>query len=77
LPQPSFNPSGTVSSASRASCCQHHAETYRFIQGKLTLVVDWDESLTTDGRWLETSERKLVKGRWHTMFKRERQREPQ
>ena len=70
LPQPAVNPNGTISSASRGSCCEHHAETYRSHRGKLVLIADWDEASTSDGKWIETTSRTLVHGKWRTKTKR-------
>lgn len=70
LPQPSINLDGTISSASRGGCCQHHAETYRFHQGKLQLVADWDEASTADGKWIVTTTGKLLHGKWRTKVKK-------
>ena len=75
LSQPVVNLDGTVSSASRGSCCQHHSETYRFYQGQLLLIADWDEAYTADGKWIETTTRKLINGRWYTKFRRAPQRQ--
>lgn len=52
-----------IVSSQRGSCCSHMSETYRYIGGKLTMVADWNESLTTDGKWLETTVGKLVRGK--------------
>jgi len=70
LSQPSVNSDGTITSAYRSSCCQHHSETYRFHRGKLLLVADWDRVYTSDGKWIETTTRTLINGRWHTKFQR-------
>ncbi|MFC5473769.1 XAC2610-related protein [Paraherbaspirillum soli] len=64
LPQLDINSKNrTISSASRSSCCSHHAETYRYIKGKLTLVADWDESMTVDGEGMVTTTGKLMRGK--------------
>jgi len=61
-----------ILSAQRAGCCRHTSETYRYIGGKLTVVADWDESMTADGKWLETTVGKLVRGKMirHTTRRR-------
>lgn len=64
LTQVSINPEGTISSASRGGCCQHHAETYRFVDGQLILVADWDEAYTADGEWIVTTTGQLIDGEW-------------
>lgn len=73
LPQPTVHKNGTITSSSRGSCCQHSSETYRFIRGTLTLVADWDESYTTDGKWIVTTTRNLVAGKWRTRVKKTKQ----
>lgn len=70
LPQPSVNRDGTITSASRGGCCQHASARYRYIEGKLTLVEEVDESLSADGKWVETSTRRLVNRKWQRRFKR-------
>lgn len=62
--QVSIDADGNIHSASRGSCCQHHAETHRFVDGQLTLVADWDESYTADGEWIVTTTGTLVDGQW-------------
>ena len=71
LPQSSINPDGTISSASRGSCCQHQSATYRYIDGKLTLVADWEQIYDPHG-WLIETTRKLRKGKWIVREKRTR-----
>lgn len=58
LTQSSINTDGTISSASRGSCCQHESATYRYIDGKLTLIADWEEIYDPNG-WLVETTRKL------------------
>ncbi|AXA90207.1 hypothetical protein [Massilia sp. YMA4] len=70
LSQPSVDPDGTITSAARGGCCQHSSAKYRYIKGKLTLVEELDESLSADGKWIETSTRRLVNGKWQRRFKR-------
>ncbi len=53
----------TVTSAQRGSCCSHSSQTYRYVGKKLVLVASWDESLTADGEWVETTTGTLHKGR--------------
>ena len=65
LTQISFNSNRTISSASRGGAGHHSAATYRFYGKNLVLISDWDESYTNDG-WIETTTRKLVKGRWES-----------
>ncbi|RZS31962.1 XAC2610-related protein [Corticibacter populi] len=38
----------TISTHARGGCCSHASETYRYIDGQLTLVRSWDESLVGD-----------------------------
>lgn len=73
LTQVSINANGTVTSSSRGSCCQHSSETYRFIDGKLTLIANWDESYTADG-WIVTSVGKLRGGKMQFSEKKRRAR---
>lgn len=63
LTQVTINRNGTITSASRGSCCSHSSETYRYVRGRLTLISSWDESLTADGRWVETTTGRLRKGK--------------
>jgi hypothetical protein len=72
MSQISINDNQTITSASRGSCCQHAKETYRYIQGKLTMVASWEESLTPDGKWMETSTGRLVGGKMRYSSKRRR-----
>lgn len=72
LSQVSINDNKTITSASRGSCCQHAKGTYRYIRGKLTMVASWEESLTPDGKWLETSTGRLVGGKMRYSSKRRR-----
>jgi hypothetical protein len=55
----------TITSASRGSCCDHSASTWRFIDGKLTEVASWHEFLSwdeNDGDWIGTTTCNLVEG---------------
>lgn len=70
LIQPSIHPNGTVTSSARGGCCQHNSETYKFRNGKLVMIHQWDESYTADGKWIVTTEQKLVNGRWRTHIKK-------
>lgn len=72
LPQPGINPQGTIESGSRGSCCEHYYQTYRFEHGRLKLIAESSDYYSPDG-WLETTSRKLVRGRWRTSTKRVRQ----
>ncbi|MFM0133239.1 XAC2610-related protein [Paraburkholderia sediminicola] len=55
----------TITSAQRDGCCRHSAETYRYMDGRLTLIANWDESLSADGKWLETTTGHLQNGTMH------------
>jgi hypothetical protein len=70
LSQPSVNPDGTITSGSRGGCCRHSGATYRYVKGRLTLVAEVDESMSADGKWVETTTRRLVNGKWQRRFKR-------
>ncbi|WBS03685.1 hypothetical protein OU994_05105 [Pseudoduganella sp. SL102] len=72
LTQVGIGGDGTITSASRGGCCQHYSATYRYVGGKLLMVSEVDESLTTDGKWIETSTRRMVNGKWKTNRKRVR-----
>ena len=61
-----------VMSAQRGSCCSHSAQTFRYIDGKLTLVGEWDESLSADGKWLVTTTGHLENGRMRYRTKRKK-----
>ena len=71
LTQVSINPNGTISSASRGGCCQHQSATYRYIDGKLTLIADWEQIYDPNG-WLIETTRKLRSGKWVVREKRTR-----
>ncbi|WP_416051090.1 XAC2610-related protein [Cupriavidus basilensis] len=60
----------SISSAQRNSCCSHSAQTYRYAGGTLTLVSTWDESLTADGKWLETTIGRARNGKLHYQTRR-------
>jgi len=62
----------TISSGQRGGCCSHSSQTYKFVARKLILVADWSESLSADGKWLETSKGKLSGGKmvYHTSKKK-------
>lgn len=62
----------TIESAARGSCCQHSSETFRYVRGKLVQISSWDESMTTDGKWIETTNCRLMhsKMRCKTLRKR-------
>lgn len=62
----SLNADGTITSSYRVSCCEYQIDTYRFIRNKLTKVGYWNEHLTYDGKWIETSTSKLVHNKWHS-----------
>ena len=51
----------TIMTAFRNGCCDHSSETYKYINGKLTLVASWHEYL--EGNKLTTTNGKLVKGK--------------
>ena len=51
----------TIMTAFRDGCCDHSSETYKYINGKLTLVASWHEYL--EGNKLTTINGKLVKGK--------------
>jgi len=72
LPQPGINPQGTIESGSRGSCCEHYYQTYRFEHGRLKLIAESSDYYSPDG-WLETTSRKLVRGKWRSSTKRVRQ----
>src|SRR5207253_10959480 len=75
LPQISIDASHhTVKSAQRGSCCSHSAQTFRYIDGKLTLVAEWDESLSADGKWLVTTTGHLENGKLRYRIKRKKAR---
>lgn len=71
LSQPGIGPAGEISSAWRDGCCHHHSETFSFRNGKLRLISEWDQSITSDGKWLDTHTSKLIKGRWHSKSSRQ------
>lgn len=62
----------SISSAQRNSCCSHSAQTYRYAGRTLTLVSTWDESLTADGKWLETTIGRVRDGKLHYQTRRTR-----
>ncbi|EHP40593.1 hypothetical protein OR16_24815 [Cupriavidus basilensis OR16] len=73
LPQISIDTNRhTVQSAQRGSCCSHSAQTFRYIDGKLTLVAEWDESLSADGKWLVTTTGHLENGKLRYRTKRKK-----
>lgn len=74
LTQVGIGPDGTIESASRGGCCQHAAQTHRFINGQLTLIKSLEESLTTDGKWLEVTSGVRKKGKMR--YKSTRRRPP-
>jgi hypothetical protein len=56
LPQLSINAHDrTLTSASRGGCCSHAAETYRYRDGALQQVGSWEETLSADGEYVETT----------------------
>jgi hypothetical protein len=66
LPQISIDPNTrTIHSAQRDGCCRHSTETYRYVHKTLTLIANWDESLSADGKWWETTNGRLKNGKWH------------
>lgn len=62
----------TITSAERASCCDHLSTTWRYIGGKLTQVATWEEAITADGNWVETTNCRLVHGKMRCRITRER-----
>ncbi len=50
-----------ITSASRNGCCDHSSQTYRYIDGRLTLVESWQEALRGDD--VVTTTGRLVRGR--------------
>ncbi|AVR97518.1 XAC2610-related protein [Pseudoduganella armeniaca] len=70
LSQPSIHPDATITSGSRGGCCQHSSARYRYIKGRLALVEEVDESISADGKWVETTTRRLVNGKWRRRFQR-------
>lgn len=72
LTQVVINPDHSITSSSRGSCCSHLSETYRFVGGQLTLVASWEESLTADGAWIETTTGRLRGGKMRYQVKRRR-----
>jgi hypothetical protein len=72
LTQVVINPDHSITSSSRGSCCSHLSETYRFVGGQLTLVASWEESLTADGAWIETTKGRLRGGKMRYQVKRQR-----
>lgn len=75
LPQVSINPDHTITSAYRDGCCSHGTKTYRYLAGRLTLVSSRDESLESDGKTVETTVGKLVRGK--IRYTVTRQKEPE
>ena len=56
LPQLSINAQDrTLTSASRGGCCSHASETYRYRDGALQQVGSWEETLSADGEYVETT----------------------
>jgi len=73
LTQISIDPSTrTITSAQRNSCCSHSSETYRYKGNKLVLIADWDESLSADGKWIETTTGRMQKGKLHHVTTRKK-----
>lgn len=70
LSQPVVGKNRTIIASSRGGCCQHSTETYRFVQGKLVLIAEWDESYTAEDDWVVTTTRVLRNGRWHDKISR-------
>lgn len=64
LPQLSINAHDrTLTSASRGGCCSHAAETYRYRDGALQQVGSWEETLSADGEYVETTRGSWRNGR--------------
>ena len=64
LPQITINSKNrTIESASRGGCCSHSSEKYRYVGKRLVLIANWDESLTSDGKWWKTSIGSLRNGK--------------
>lgn len=70
LTQVAINPNHTVTSASRGGAGMHGSETYRYIKGRLTLVANWDEQYTADGKWIVTTTGQLASGKMRYRTKR-------
>ena len=62
----------TVRSAGRGGCCQHSSETFRYVQGKLVQISSWDESITADGKWAETTNCRLMRDKMQCKTTRKR-----
>ncbi|AMR76495.1 XAC2610-related protein [Cupriavidus nantongensis] len=60
----------TIHTAQRGGCCSHYSETYRYVQGKLTLVSSVDEY--SDGEWVRTATAHRRKGKMY--YREERRR---
>lgn len=56
----------------KSGCCWHQYSTYKVINNQPKLIQEVTEGLTTDGLYLETTVRKLVKGKWRTKTTKEK-----
>ena len=78
ITSPEFDPKEkVVTSFWRSSCCDHGLSSYRYIDGRLTLVEEREEAESPAGSgYMMTTVRKLVKGRMRVVSrKRERMKE--
>lgn len=63
-----------ITSAQRGGCCSHSSQTWRYKNGRLVEIANWDESLTVDGEWVETTIGRLRNGKMHYRSTRKRAR---
>nr|WKF60313.1 hypothetical protein HUO10_004834 [Paraburkholderia busanensis] len=61
-----------ITSAQRNSCCSHSSQTFHYEGGKLVEIANWDESLSADGKWLETTVGKFSNGKMRYRVTRKR-----
>ena len=65
MPQISIDEdSKTITTSQRSSCCSHSSQTYHYQGGELIEFENWDESMTADGEWMETTVGHLRNGKW-------------
>lgn len=59
-----------ISTEFRDGCCHHGGSIYRYINGALIEIANWDRAITADGDWEETTTGKLVNGKMKYHIKR-------